>query len=97
MDTPNTKTTRGNERLQAVINNHHHEDVQLQDRSRSSTQEGGFIVQKQQAKSLAAFSSATESGTDVSSKTQLHRWATRNMDYRRRQGEGLEKTRHFFN
>lgn len=44
------KTTRANERLQTMINSHHHEAVQLQDRSGGSRQEGIFIVQKQQAK-----------------------------------------------
>lgn len=50
MDISSIKTMRGNERLQAMINNNHHEEVQLRDRSRSSTQEGGFIDHNQQAK-----------------------------------------------
>lgn len=55
MDTSNTKTTRGDERLQAVIINHHHEEVQLQDRSGSFTQEGDFIVQNNKKKLSSVF------------------------------------------
>lgn len=66
------KTTRANERLQTMINSHHHEAVQLQDRGGSSRQEGIFIVQKTTSKSLAASSGATKnSGTDFRSVTQF--------------------------